>query len=149
MASQVCDNFIIITYNNDPLFLFSGQKLYSYITSRLQESLVCWNFHRNSWSIWSESGHSLQQFSWHSNVNVLLELPQDIKQCICAECSSKKCAELTHHQSFIDNPIISKRRISQGAYLHQDYNFLLIQKATSMGYILHHHSQCCYKTLLL
>ena len=67
----------------------------------------------------SESGCFLQQFSWHTKVNALLELPQEIKQSICGECSSTKCVKLAHHQSFKDNLIVPKKRISHEIHLQK------------------------------
>ena len=67
----------------------------------------------------SKSGCFLQQFTWHAKVNALLELPQEIKQSICGECSSTKCVKLAHHQSFKDNLIVPKKRISQEIYLQR------------------------------
>lgn len=67
----------------------------------------------------SETGSFLQQFSWHAKVNALLELPQEIKQSICGEHSSTKCVKLAHHQSFRDNLIIPKKRVSQELYLQR------------------------------
>lgn len=67
----------------------------------------------------SESGCFLQQFSWHAKVNALLKLPHEIKQSICAECSSTKCVKLGHCQSFKDDLIIPKKRISQEVYLQK------------------------------
>ena len=58
----------------------------------------------------SESGCFLQQFSWHASVNVLLELPQEIKQSICGEC-----VKVEHHQSFKDD---LNEDISLEAYLY-------------------------------
>ena len=67
----------------------------------------------------SDSGCFLQQFSWHTKVNALLELPQEIKQSICGECSSTKCVKLAHHYSFKDNLIVSKKRISHEIHLQR------------------------------
>ena len=67
----------------------------------------------------SESGCFLQQFSWHAKVNALLKLPQEIKQSICAECSSTKCMKLAHRQSFQNNLIVPKKRFSQEVYLQR------------------------------
>ena len=67
----------------------------------------------------SESGSFLQQFSWHAKVNALLELPQEVKQSICGECSSTKCVKLAHRQSFKDNLIIPKKRVFQELYLQK------------------------------
>lgn len=53
----------------------------------------------------------MQQFSWHANINALLELPPEIKQSICAEYLSEKCLKLAHNQSN------HKKRISQETYL--------------------------------
>lgn len=62
----------------------------------------------------SESGHFLQQFSWHSsNVHALIELPSEIKQNICAESETytKKVKHVTQHR--IDSSRIQKRRLSE------------------------------------
>lgn len=67
----------------------------------------------------SDSGCFLQQFSWHTKVNALLELPQEIKQSICGECSSTKYVKLAHHHSFKDNLIVSKKRISHEIHLQR------------------------------
>jgi len=75
----------------------------------------------------SESGCHLQLFSWHaSSVNALIELPPEIKQCICAECSSAKCVPLTHQLLHK----IDTQRVSQESSLQRDAsNF------TSIGHI--------------
>ena len=67
----------------------------------------------------SKSGCFLTQFSWHANVNALLMLPLEIKQSICAELSPTKCLKLTHRQSFQDDQIVPKKRVSQEALLQR------------------------------
>ena len=67
----------------------------------------------------SESGCFLQTFSWHAKVNALLKLPQEIKQSICAEYSLTGCVKLAHHQSFQNNLVVPKKRVSQEVYLQR------------------------------
>lgn len=67
----------------------------------------------------SESDSFFQQFSLHaSKVESLLQLPPDIKQSICAECSHSKCVPLVHHQS-LDSPLVSRKRVQQESFLQK------------------------------
>lgn len=68
----------------------------------------------------SKSGRLLQLFSWHANeVNALIELPPEIKQSICAECSSAKCVPLPH-QAVVKNDIVPYQRVCQESFLRLD-----------------------------
>ena len=72
----------------------------------------------------SESGCFLQQFSWHdSKVESLLQLPPEIKQSICAECSHSKCTPLQHHQS-LESPLVSKKRVQQESFLQKSASIM-------------------------
>lgn len=71
----------------------------------------------------SETGNFVRSFSWHaSGVNVLIELPPEIKQSICAECSSAKSLP-SSHQSLAKNEIVPYQRVCQ----EQRNNFGLSQ----------------------
>ena len=68
----------------------------------------------------SESGCLLQSFSWHAGrVDALIELPSQIKQSICAECSSAKCVT-SPHQSLVKNDIVPYQRVLQESYLQRE-----------------------------
>ena len=68
----------------------------------------------------SESGDLLQLFSWHAaGVTALIELPPEMKQSICAECSSARCLPSTH-QSLVNNEIVPYQRVCQESCLQRN-----------------------------
>ena len=67
----------------------------------------------------SESGDLLQLFSWHaSGVNALIELPPEIKQSVCAECSSAK-PMAAPHQILAKNELVPYQRVYQESKLQR------------------------------
>ena len=58
----------------------------------------------------SESGDFLQQFSWHSSkVDVLMELPPEIKRSICAESKTRE-KKVRHHSLQVNFDLIRQSR---------------------------------------
>ena len=73
----------------------------------------------------SESGDLLQLFSWHaSGVNALIELPPEIKQSVCAECSSAK-PMAAPHQTLAKNELVPYQRVYQESKLQRKLSGLL------------------------
>ena len=83
----------------------------------------------------SESGNLLQLFSWHANgVNALIELPPEIRQSICAECSSAK-SMTSPRQTLAKNELVPYQRVYQESQLQRKTSRLsglhLIQKSVT------------------
>ena len=66
----------------------------------------------------SESGYFLQQFLWHgSKVQLLLELPPEIKKSICAEYSSEKYRSVSYGEMGAE--FVPQKRRSQESFLQR------------------------------